>query len=111
MGFKFGEDRRILRASVENFVDWLANKSPPWTDYREFISGRLIALEKQPGVCQVGFGETWRRLFAKIVLKVTGPKFIMARQDDQLCARLKAGIDGSVHVVKAIWDKKLTTED
>ena len=35
----------------------------------------------------------------------------MTFQDYQLCAGLKAGIDGAVHGVKAIWDKRLTTED
>ena len=35
----------------------------------------------------------------------------MAYQDDQLCAVLKAGIDGAVHGVQAIWDEKPTTED
>ena len=54
------------------------------------MSGRLIALDKQPGVRLVGVGETWRRLFANIVIKVTGPESTMARQDDQLCAGLKA---------------------
>ena len=28
---KFGEDSTRLRTSVETFVDWLANGSPPWT--------------------------------------------------------------------------------
>ena len=34
---KFGEDSTRLRTSVETFVDWLANGSPPWTAYRAFI--------------------------------------------------------------------------
>ena len=38
---------------------------------------RLIALDKQPGVRPVGVGETWRLIFAKIVLKVTGPETTM----------------------------------
>ena len=59
----------------------------------------------------VGVGETWWRLFVKIVLKVTGPESIMACQDDHLCSVLKAGIDGTVHGFQAIWDKNLTTED
>ena len=63
----------------------------PGASYCEFMPGRLIAIDKQPGVRPVGFGETWRRLFAKIVLKVTVPESTMACQDAQLCARLKAG--------------------
>ena len=44
---KFGEDITRLRTSVETFVDWLANGSPPWAAYCEFISSRMIALNKK----------------------------------------------------------------
>ena len=53
---KFVEDSTILRTSVETFVDWLANGSPPWTAYCEFMSGRMIALERYLGVRPVGVG-------------------------------------------------------
>ena len=43
---KFGEDSTILRTNVENFVDWIANGSPPWAAYHAFISGQMIALDK-----------------------------------------------------------------
>ena len=72
---------------------------------------RLIALDKQTGIFPVFVGETWRRLFAKCVLRVTGPEATSACQDDQLCAGLNAGIDGTVHGFQAILDTKLTTED
>ena len=71
----------------------------------------MIALDKQPGVRLVGVGETWRHLIAKIVLKVTGPEATMACQDDKLCAGIKAGIDGDIHKVQAIWDENSTTEE
>ena len=64
----------------------------PGASYREFMPGRLIDIDKQPGVRPFGVGETWRHLFAKIVLKVTVPESTMACQDDHLCARLKAGL-------------------
>ena len=35
----------------------------------------------------------------------------MVCQDDQMCAGLKAGIDGAIYGVQDLWDKKLTTED
>ena len=67
----------------------------PRAAYHALMSGRLIALEKQPGVRPVGVGETWRRLFDKCVLRVTGPEATSVCQDDQLCAGLKAVIDGA----------------
>ena len=56
----------------------------------------------------VGVGETWWHLFAKILLKVTGPETTIAFQ---LCAGLKAAIDGAVHRVQAIWYGNSTTDD
>ena len=78
---------------------------PMWAAYLAFMSGRLIALDKQPGVRPVGVGETWRRLFDNIVLKVTVPEANIACQDDQLCDGIKAGINGAVHGVQALWDE------
>ena len=73
--------------------------------------GRLIALDKQPGVQPVGIGEMWRRIFAKIVLKFTGPEATIAFQDDHMCAAFKAVIDSAIHGVQAPWDETLTTEN
>ena len=90
---------------------WLTNGGLPWAAYHAFISGRLIALDKQPGVRPVGVGKTWRHIFANIVLNVIGTEATVACQDDQLCAGLKAVINGAVHGVQAIWDENLTMED
>ena len=40
-----------------------------------------------------------------------GPEATMAYQDDQLCAGLKAGIDGAIHRVQALWDENVSTEE
>ena len=53
---KSREYTKILRTSVENVSDWIANGIPPWATYHAFMSGRLIALYKQPGVHTVGVG-------------------------------------------------------
>ena len=108
---QFGEDSTRLRTSVEYFVDWLANGSPPWVAYSAFMSGQLIALEKKPGIRPVDVGETWQRLFDNIVLKVTGTEATMVCQEDQLCAGLKAGIDDAIHGVQHIWDDKSSTQE
>ena len=41
---KFGEDRKILRTSVEILVEWISNGSMPWAACLAFMSGLLIAL-------------------------------------------------------------------
>ena len=105
------EDIKILRTSMETFIDWIFNESPLWTTCRAYISGRLIALEKQPDMRMVGVGETWRHLFDKIVLKVKGPEDKMLCQYEHMCAGINAGIYGVVHGVQDIWNENLTIED
>ena len=75
------------------------------------MSIRLIGLDKNSGMRTVSVGETWRRLIAKIVLKVTVTEATVAFQDDQMCAVLRSVIDGAVHGVQYIWGKTLTTDD
>ena len=54
---RFGAANAELRLIVGDFVEWLGNGRPPWAVYRALTSGRLIALEKQPGIRPVGVGK------------------------------------------------------
>ena len=71
---EFGEDITRLSTIVETFFDWLANGSPLLAAYHTFMSGRIIALDKQPGVRLVGVGETCWRILTKITLKTQDRK-------------------------------------
>ena len=93
---KLGEDSTRLSTSVEIFVDWLSKGSPPWAAYRAFMSVYLITLDKQPSMRPVYVGETFRRLFTKNLLNVTGPEATMACKDDQMYAVLKSVIDDAI---------------
>ena len=86
---KFGEVSKIIHNRLETFVDWLGNGRMSWQAYCDFMSSRLIALDKQPVVRPVVVRETWRRLFANTVLKVTGTEATMACQREHMCAGLK----------------------
>ena len=81
-----------LRQIVSDFVLWLGNGRPPWAAYRALMSGRLIVLDKQPGIRPVGVGETWRRLMAKCLMKVAKPEAKSAYGTTQLAGGLEAGI-------------------
>ena len=69
---RFGAACAELRLIFGAFVEWLGNGRPPWATYRALMSGRLIALDKQPGIRSVGLGDTWGRLMEKCLLKVVG---------------------------------------
>ncbi len=56
------------------------------------MSGRLIALDKNPGVRPIGIGELWRRLFAKCLLAVAGKDVTDECGIDNLIGEMSAGI-------------------
>jgi hypothetical protein len=63
----------------------MSNTFPPWAAYyRALTAGRLIALDKCPGVQPIGVGKTWRRLIAKVVLFSVHAKAEEACGVDQL---------------------------
>ena len=83
-----------LRQIFGEFGYWMANSRPPWADYRALMSGRLIGLDKYPGLRPVGVGDTWWRILEKYVLLVTGEE---AKEDcvkEQLFSGLEAGNEG-----------------
>ena len=93
------------------FGEWLCNRQPTWTVYCDLMYGRLIALEKCPGIRQVGIGKTWRRLLAKWLLQVTGQEAKAAYGTEQLAGGVEAGIEGSIHSMRLLWEQHLQEEE
>ena len=106
-GASSGELRLIARALVE----WTGNGRPPWAAYRALMSGRLITLDKQPGIRPVGVGETWRQMMAKCLLRVAGPEAKAACGTNQLVGQVEAGIESAIHVMRVLWDEHNQEED
>ena len=96
----FGQTSGELRAEIANFTTWLANTAPTWAAYRALMACRLVALDKLPGTRPLGIGETYRRLMAKCILQCIGDRATSACGNYNLCAGLKAGIEGAVHVIR-----------
>ena len=96
----FGQTSGELRSELAAFATWLANSNPPWAAYRALMACRLVALDKQPGTRPLGIGETYRRLMAKCILRVVGSRATSSCGNYNLCAGIKAGIEGAVHVIR-----------
>ena len=73
----------------------------PYAAHRALKTGRLSALDKQPGVRQIGVASAASRLLAKCKLKVVGDDAKAACGNVNLCAGLEAGIKGALHAVRA----------
>ncbi len=113
MLLRHGRASSELRDELTEWALWLANSSPPWAAYRAMRQGRLVALDKQPGVRPVGIGETWMRAVSKLVLAQCGMDGKEACGNSQLCAGLEAGIEGAIHAAtkKAAAEEDFVFQD
>ena len=107
----FGPVSRALQNVVARVTEKMCNENVDWAMHRGFMVGRLIALDKSPGVRPIGIGETWRRLFAKVLLSQVGPEATEACSSNQLCAGLKAGIEGGIEAAKQLQDLHAEEEE
>ena len=71
---RFGCSSEELRFIVASLADWVANSSLPWAAYRTLMACHMVVLDKRPGVCPVGIGETLRRVLGKLVMRASGGK-------------------------------------
>ena len=105
---RFGTAITELRLIFGDFVEWLGNGRPPWAAYRALMSGWLIALDKQPGIRTFGVGGPWKRMMEKCLLRVVGPEAKAACETTQLAGGLEAGIEGSIHTMRILWEEHQT---
>ena len=95
----FGRVSEKFIVIVADLTDWVANSSSPCVAYRSLMACFLVSLDKRPGVCPIGIGETLRHAIAKLVIRVAGDQAKTVCGSLQLGAGLEAVIEGSTHTV------------
>ena len=100
--FCYGAQSGRLRDAVAGFTRYVANNIISWLDIRIFMSSRLIALDKNPGVHPIGIGEVLIRILGKLMILITGIDVEEVCSVDQLCSGLKVGIEGAVHGLRDV---------
>jgi len=68
------------------------------------LASQLIALDKCPGMCPIGVGETLGRIVWKAICLVTRFDASVICGSDQLCAGLQCGIEGVIHAMNELFD-------
>ena len=104
---RFGCASEEFIVVVNRLADWMANSSPPWAAYRALMACLLVAMDKRPGVRPVGIGEMLHRDLAKLVMRASRDQVKTACGNLQLCAGLKAGIEGVTHAVGQRWIERV----
>jgi hypothetical protein len=82
----------------------MVNESPPWAAYHVLMAGRLLALDKCPGIRPIGIGKTWWQAIVKCILKFAGKDAKETCGIDKLCFGLESGIEGGIHVMNHVWE-------
>ena len=54
-----------MRDILASLVRRISNNIVPWGDIQALMANRLIALDKCPGVCPIGVGESLHRIVRK----------------------------------------------
>ena len=106
LAFK-GASTRLCEAMAD-CARLLATRVIPSEGLIPFLAGRLIALDKKPGVRPIGVGEVLRRIVAKAVLRVAAPDIEKACGFIQKSAGQPAGIEAAVHAVQQIYNDEET---
>ena len=108
---RFGLVSAELRLTVEEFAEWLGNGRLPLDYYRALLSGRLIALDKEPGGRPVGVGENCQRLMAKFFLSVMGQEAKSACGTEELDGGGEVSIDGGIQAMRFLWAQNYHEEN
>ena len=102
---RFGAYSSRFHDTVAALVHRLLNSIVPWDDISALLANRLIALDKCPGICPIGIGETLRRVVGncKAVCYATRFDVELACSSDQLCGGVRSGIEGAIHAMTSLF--------
>ena len=73
-----------------------------------FVACRLIALDKCPGVCPIGIGETVRRIIGKAIASTITEDIQEAAGPLQVCAGHISGCEAAVHAMRQVYESQQT---
>ena len=68
------------------------------------MASRLIALDKCPGIQPIGIGESLCRILGKAICMVTRMDIEEVAGIKQLCAGVRAGIEGTFHAISELFE-------
>ena len=71
---------------------------------RAFVAGRLIPLDKNPGVRPIGIGEAMRRIISSATMSLLKSDLVDATAPLQTCAGIPGGIEASIHAMRRIFE-------
>ena len=99
----FGSASSTLCQAIARLTRLLATTRVDSDGISALLAGRLIPLDKNPGVRPIGVREVLRRIIAKLILRVTKHRIQECAGSLQLCAGQEAGIEAAVHALRKVF--------
>jgi hypothetical protein len=97
-----------LCLAVANLAKKLNKEVVPSSHLQAFVAGRLIPLDKDPGVRPIGIGQVLRRIASSATMTLLKPELVAATAPLQTCAGLSGGIEASIHAMRRIYEDEET---
>ena len=109
----FGNATKDLCDSIACLARKLCTDYIPPEALKYFVSGRLVALDKAPGVSPlqirpIGVGEVLRRIVGKSIMQLLKADITHTAGPLQACAGHKGGVEAAVHAMKRVFDDSTT---
>ena len=100
-----------LAQTIAEFVKILCTEQLPSEYLTEFLAGRLIPLDKDPGsenpeIRPIGIGEVLRRIASKTVTRFLKNDIQLAAGALQTCSGTESGIEAAIHAMKEHFDQE-----
>ena len=94
-----------LAQTIAEFVKVLCTEQLPSEYLTEFLAGRLIPLDKDPGsenpeIRPIGIGEVLRRIASKTVTRFLKNDIQLSAGALQTCSGTESGIEAAIHAMK-----------
>ena len=100
-----------LAQTIADFVKILCTEQIPSQYLTEFLAGRLIPLDKDPGsespeIRPIGIGEVLRRIASNAVTRFLKNDIQLAAGALQTCSGTESGIEAAIHAMKAHYEEE-----
>ena len=100
----FSPQNRDLCSSLAHLARKLATEEVDPSAIEPFVSGRLIGLDKNPGVRPIAIGEIFRRIVSSSILSSLRHEIQSAAGTLQLCAGQVCGIESAIHAMDTLYN-------
>jgi hypothetical protein len=101
----FGESSSDLCAAIASVSKRLCTEYVDPICTSALLAGRLIALDKCPGIRPIGVGETLRRIITRAITSLLKHDIGNAAGSLHLCAGQESGCESAIHALNDILDQ------